>query len=232
MEASVRIEQLRLREALVLLDQALASKPRNEMKDRLLINKARALEFLGHYEEAIETLQQMAPDLGKGDPRLNWLRRFTWMANLGHLERYGEAEEKLPELQALTARLGNALDGVRVRWLAGRIAAGLGRRQESLETLSQVREEFASRGIAYDTAQANLELAVLYLEAGQNAAVKALARQMAPIFRAQGVHQGALAALQLFRDAAEREALTLDLARRLAAYLQRARYNPELRFEA
>jgi tetratricopeptide (TPR) repeat protein len=202
------------------------------MKDRLLINKARALEFLGHYEEAIETLQQMAPDLGKGDPRLNWLRRFTWMANLGHLERYGEAEEKLPELQALTARLGNALDGVRVRWLAGRIAAGLGRRQESLETLSQVREEFASRGIAYDTAQANLELAVLYLEAGQNAAVKALARQMAPIFRAQGVHQGALAALQLFRDAAEREALTLDLARRLAAYLQRARYNPELRFEA
>lgn len=229
MEASLRREQLRLPEALALLDRALAFNPRQDMKDRLLISKARTLEFLGQYKAATATLEQMHRNLA--DPRLNWLRRFTWMANLCHLARYGEAEAMLPELQGLTAHLGNGLDSVRVRWLEGRIAAGLGRRREAIEALSWVRQEFASQGIAYDMAQANLELSVLYLEEGRTGAVKTLVRQMAPIFQAQGVHREALAALKLFRDAAEREALTVDLARRLAAYLQRARYNLELRFE-
>ena len=229
LEASLRIEQLRLPEALALLDQALAAHPREDMQDRLLVNKAGALELLGQYEAAITTLRQMSRSLA--DPRLNWLRRFTWMANLCHLDRYGEADALLPELRGLTAHLGNGLDKVRVRWLEGRIAAGLGRRREAIEALSWVRQEFASQGIAYDTAQANLELSVLYLEEGRTGAVKTLVRQMAPIFQAQGVHREALAALRLFRDTAEREALTVDLARRLAAYFQRARYNPELRFE-
>jgi tetratricopeptide (TPR) repeat protein len=229
LEASLRIEQLRLQEALALLDQALDSYPVGEMKDRLLLNKAAALEFLGQYEAAITTLLQMNRDLV--DPRLKWLRRFTWMANLCHLDRYHEAGDMLPELQRLTARLGNGLDKVRVRWLEGRIAAGQGKRREAIETLSWVRQEFSSQGIAYDTAQANLELSVLYLEEGRTDAVKRLARQMVPIFQAQGVHREALAALKLFQDAAEREALTVDLARRLAAHFQRVRYNPGLRFE-
>jgi hypothetical protein len=38
--------------------------------------------------------------------------------------------------------------------------------------------------------------------------------------------------LQLFQQAADREALTAELARRLVAYLYRARFNPELRFAA
>lgn len=230
LEASLRIEQSYLREALALLEQALAAPPPRDMRDRLLINKARTLELLGQYEAAIATLRQMNSDLA--DPRLNWLRRFTWIANLCHLDRYGEADAMLPELQRLTAHLGNGLDRVRVRWLEGRIAAGLGRRREAIETLSWVRQELASRGIAHDTAQANLELSVLYLEEGRTSAVKTLARQMAPVFQAQGMHREALAALKLFRDSAEREALTVDLARRFAAYFQRARYNPGLRFEA
>lgn len=229
LEASLRREQLRLQEALALLDQALATPLRGEMRDRLLINKAGALEFLGQYAAAITTLRQMDKDLA--DPRLNWLRRFTWMANLCHLGRYGEAGAMLPELLRMTAQLGHGLDRIRVRWLEGRIAAGLGRRQDAIETLSWVRQELASQGIAYDTAQANLELSVLYLEEGRTGAVRTLARQMAPIFQAQGVHREALAALKIFRDTAEREALTVDLARRLAAYFQRVRYNPGLRFE-
>jgi hypothetical protein len=45
------------------------------------------------------------------------------------------------------------------------------------------------------------------------------------------MHREVLAALTLFRDAAETESLTLELARRLVAYLHRARHTPNLRFE-
>lgn len=230
LEASLRREQFRLSESLVLLDRALAFSPREDMKDRLLINKAGTLGFLGQHEDAISTLRQMAPDR-RGDLRFLWLHRFTWIENLCSMGRHGEAREMLPELQGLAAHMGNGLDKIRARWLEGRIAAGLGKRREAIEDLSWVRQELSSQGIAYDTAQASLELSVLYLEEGRAGTVKMLARQMAPIFQAQGVHREALAALKLFRDAATREALTVDLARRLAAYFQRARYNPGLRFE-
>jgi hypothetical protein len=52
-----------------------------------------------------------------------------------------------------------------------------------------------------------------------------------PVFQALGIHAEAQRALQVFRDAAESERLSAELARRLAAYLLRARHDPRLRFE-
>lgn len=231
MEASLRVAQRRLGEALSLLDQALADDPEGEESDRLLLNKARTLEFLGDHKGAISTLQGMYIDRQKGDKRLEWLQRFTLMVNLCHLGQHLEAESMLPELRAQTLNLGNTLDKVRIRWLEGRIAAGLGRREEAIAALSRVREEFASRGIAFDTGLAILELAVLYLEEGRTADVKMLARQMTPIFHAQDVPREAMAALKLFREAAEREAITVELARKYVLFFARSKYNPEIRFE-
>jgi len=61
--------------------------------------------------------------------------------------------------------------------------------------------------------------------------VKTLAEEMVWIFKAQGVHQEALAALRLFCEAAKKEEATAGLARQMVEYLNRARHNPELRFE-
>jgi hypothetical protein len=48
------------------------------------------------------------------------------------------------------------------------------------------------------------------------------------IFRAQGVHQEALAALKLFYDAAQQEAATVELARRVIAEIEQARRSAPL----
>jgi hypothetical protein len=85
--------------------------------------------------------------------------------------------------------------------------------------------------IALDAALVTLELAVLLIAQGKTASVKDLARNLATLFRAQALPRESLAALQLFRRAAEAEAVTTDLAERLVVYLRRSRYNPELRFE-
>ena len=58
-----------------------------------------------------------------------------------------------------------------------------------------------------------------------------LAEEIAEIFRARDVHRETLAALAVFQAAAALDAATADLARDLAAYLTRARLDPELRFE-
>lgn len=231
LEASLRREQRHLPQAIDLLDQAFAVANSDEAKGRILVNRGKALEELGDYEAAVATLRRAAPLIDRAvNPRLYLCLRFNLLENLFQTGGLGEAASMLPEVQELTARQGNDLDVVRFRWLEGRLAAGLGRRGEAERAFRQVRAELARRDIAYDVALVSMELAVLLAEQGRTGDVKNLARQMTPLFQAQGVHREALAALGLFCKAAEAEAATAELAREVLEFLRRARHNAELRF--
>jgi transcriptional regulator with XRE-family HTH domain len=226
-EASLRREQRRWIEALRLHDRALAAAP-SENRSRILVNKAMTLEQRGHHEEAIAILRQAEPDIdAQREPRLAFALQANLALNLARLGRFAEADPILTEARRLADQLGNGLDLIRLRWIEGLTAAGLGRRAEAIAALDQVREEFLSRNIAYDATLATLELAVLYLEEGRTAEVKTLAGQMAPLFQAQGVERETLAAVKLFHEAVEKEEVTAELARRLVAGLLRAHRDPE-----
>jgi transcriptional regulator with XRE-family HTH domain len=231
LEASLRRAQRRLPEALDLIDHAL-DRHTGEAPARIFLKRAFTLEQMGNHECAIETLQQAAPRVdSESEPRLLFALRFNLAVNLSQLGRHLEAAAILPEIRMLALRLENGPDQIRTLWLEGRIAAGLGQRKEAVSCMTKVRTEFAARGLSYDVALSTLELAVLYLDEGWMAKVKELARQMGPIFQAQGVHREALAALKIFRDAAEQEAATAELARRIVDYLCRARHDPGLKFQ-
>jgi tetratricopeptide (TPR) repeat protein len=203
-------------------------------KARLLIQRANALEVMGDHENAIASLIEARPVVENSqDLRLLWLMRCELAVNLCFLDRAAEADNLLPEVRALAEQIGNDLDRLRLRWLESRIAAGLGRTAEAIERLSSVRKDFVDLGIAYDAALATSELAALYLQIGRTAEVRALVQQSVPIFCAQGVYPEAQKALAIFAEAVERETVTLDLARRLVTYLQRAQHDAGIQtFEA
>jgi tetratricopeptide (TPR) repeat protein len=204
-----------------------------EAQIRILIKKAIALRFMELYKKSNDALRRAAALVQeKPDPRISWLIQFNLAVNLWQLGDYEEADALLPEVRELAVGLGNELDLVRVLWLEGRVLAGLGRPQEALPILEQVRRYFTASQIAYDAALVSLEVAVFYLERERTREVKRLAEEMLWIFKSQGVHQEALAALRLFCEAARREEATADLARRVVHYLVKARNNPGLRFEA
>lgn len=134
-------------------------------------------------------------------------------------------------LRAVAVALGNALDLVRLRWLEGMAASGLGKTEEAVTALEDARQAFAEHRIEYDRAQVSLELTVLYLEAGESIRARDLAREALEIFQRQDVPREMIAALTVFYQATEQQRATADLARRLLAYLDRVRREPELKFE-
>lgn len=228
LEASLRRDQRRFEEALARLDEAEAV---GRSRERVLIKKGFTLEVMGEYERAIEALLQAAPWVDQEtDPRLWNILNLNLANNFCHVGRYEEATRLIQEVRPLVAESGGKIDLIRITWLEGRIAAGLGQTDEARRLLADARQRFAAEGMSYDVALALLEEAVLLLQEGRAAEVKEIAGDLTRIFEDQGVHREALAALQLFQKAAEREAATAELARRVLRYLYQARHDQGLRF--
>ncbi len=230
LEASLRRAQHRFSAALKLLDRAReASQDYQAASARILLKKGNVLEQMGDSENALAALRQAAPFVeDSGNPRLILCLRFDTANNLYLLSRYAEAAELLPKVREWAVQQGNELDLTRVVWLESRVAAGAGRTEEAIAGLEQVRKEFTTRELAYDAALSSLDLAVLWLEAGRTAEVKELAVAMGWIFRAEGIHREALAALRLFSHAARQESATAGLARQVVTEIEKVRRSASL----
>jgi len=233
LEASLRITQRQLPEALHLLDRAAELAPRTgPIRARILCIRSNALERMDNPEGSIAALREALAQIGQeAEPDLLCMVQFNLMDSLCTVGQTAEAAEMLPALRRLQAQLGDGLNQIRLRWLEGKIDAGLGRLDRAIEALSWVRAAFARDDLRYDEAQAGMDLALLYLTKGRTAEVKRLVFQMAPVFKSKGVHAEAQKALALFRRAVEMETATPELAGRVAGYLRRAQHDPELRFE-
>jgi tetratricopeptide (TPR) repeat protein len=230
LEASLRRAQRRFEEALALLEQARGV---SRCPGHTLLSKGFTLEVMGEYERAIEALleAETLPDV-QADPRLRSILLGNLALDLCHVGRFSEAAELTRQVREVAAAMGDAIRLLRVLWIEGRIAAGLGQTREALSLLAQARREFTVRNMGYDVALALLEEAALLLEEGRTAEVKVLTRGLPALFEAEEVHRESLAALRLFYEAAEREAATAELARSVLRYLFRARYDQALAFES
>jgi transcriptional regulator with XRE-family HTH domain len=235
LEATWRKDQREPAAALALLERAAAADAGagGGEAGALLLLRARVLEALDDYQGSIAALRRLAASLDEAaEPRMLFAVRFNLAVNLLHLGAAEEAGALAGEARRLAIGLGNQLDLVRVRWLEGRVAAGLGRWQESAAALQEVVAAFTAGGHALDSALAMLELAAVCAEQGRSREAGELARQAASLCKAQGVRRETLAAIELVRRAAAEERLSAELAWRVARFFERARRAPGLRFEA
>jgi hypothetical protein len=235
-KASLRTAQRRFPEALALLDRAfeLYTEGSPDQRDRhaagrILIQKAFTAAEMQDLESAVTLLQDAEGyiDVGR-EPRLALCQRHNLVDNLNRLQRYAEARALLPSVKALSREIGNALDQVRLRWVEARIDAGTGDREAARAGLVEVRREFLAREMSYDAALVSLELALLSIEEGRTAEVKALAEEMVLLFQSLEVQPEALASLAMFQKAAALESATAASVRQILALLEKSHSAPLL----
>lgn len=226
LKASLRCEQGRHREATSLLDRAFELSRGEAERARTLIKKAKVLEEQGEHLEAIQLLERAKQHLDpQRHPRLAYVQLFNYTVCLVYAERYGLAAEYLSEVRELTGRLGREMDLVKVQWMTGHINAGLGRIEEGLAILKQVKAELARRELPLLVAVVVLEMAAFLASLGRHKDVKALAMQAAAIAKSQQLQRPVITALQLFCQAAEQEKVTKELARTLVRQVRLAESN-------
>ncbi|MEO6191596.1 MAG: hypothetical protein ABIS20_01185 [Thermoanaerobaculia bacterium] len=239
LKASLRKDQRRFDDALVLLDEVvgiyLAGDPETQdlhMAGSTFVLKAKTFEEMGNLEEALAFLREASPLIDpEREPRLLLCVQHNLLDYLSNLGRPEDARAMLPKVWKLSRELGNELDMVRLTWTEGLILAALNETLPAAKLLLSARAEFISRNMGYDAALVSLNLALIYAKEGRVAAIADLAREMVPIFDAQDVHREALAALAVFHRAALHEHATAELVGKVARYLETARGNPGLKFE-
>jgi tetratricopeptide (TPR) repeat protein len=229
-EAALCRAERQFSEALNKIEKALALDP-GELRGRILLSKARILETVGNPDGSTAALIEAGPLIDSvKDPRTAWGLQYNLIVDLTDLNRFEEAEQRLPEVRVLAERLGGELDFCRVVWLEGAVAAGLGWLAEAEASFLRARKKFEERKLGYDYALVSLDLSLVLLRQGRTAEVKALAGEMLAFFESQGIEREALAAVRLFCEAARREAATVELARQVGRFLRRVQLDPGLRF--
>ncbi|MFL6201009.1 MAG: hypothetical protein ACJ76J_17705 [Thermoanaerobaculia bacterium] len=199
---------------------------------RALISKGLFLAYAGQPEQGLDWICR-GLDLVRGgqEPRLVLMANHNIAWCLADCGRAGEAQSHLDGIRHLYDGFSDPWTRLRLGWLEARIAMGLGRREEAERKLHELRAAFVEQRLGYDASIVTLDLAALYLEQGRTQEVRRLAEEALPVLLAQDIHREAMAALIAFHRATELEQATPGMVRQVAAYLFRARKNPELRFE-
>lgn len=220
LKASLRRAERKFPEALKLLEEALAASPRPELRARILINQAKIYEEQGRIEEAIEVLRQAQEGVDEADIRLRLCLAQNHLDYVSKAERYIEAQAVLPDVEPLVAQLGSDSDMLRFRWTRARIAKGLGRAQEAIAELEEVRQGFATLKLLYDGALCSLELAHMYAHLGQTQDAVSVVRDALTILAALNIEREQLMAVRVLTQAVQEGHVTVELISQVLDYLR------------
>ena len=233
-EVSLRSDQKRLDEALELLDvlhQLYVELGETHLAGQTLISQGintavddRPAEAVPLFREGLGLLEP------ERDPRLAAIGRYGL---LNALELCGEHREAGRLLRASGLREAFADDPqnlAKLRWLEGKIHAGLGKLWRAEQVLGEVRDGFLERGQGYDAALVGLDLAAVWLRQDNHAAVRELAEEILETFAALGIQREGVKAVRYLREACRREMATPALVQWVAAFLRRLEGQPQLRF--
>jgi tetratricopeptide (TPR) repeat protein len=235
LKASLLRDQRQFEAALRMLRRAISiflQEGQDHRASRSLLKLSTVYNYSGRGEECVPVLYEALALIDpEQEPRLLLSAWHNLSFVLAELGRFLEAQSVYRKARPLYRDFPDAWTQNRRKWLRGKILQGLGQSAQAEALLLAARDGFVAEGVPYDAALVSLELAILYAGQGRTAELKRLAREMVPVFESRNIHREALAALTFLKQAVEAEQASFMLVDRVVAFLKRAWWNPELRFE-
>jgi tetratricopeptide (TPR) repeat protein len=230
--ASLRGSQRRFQEALELLDAVYAIYERHGDRSnagRTLISKG---VYAGHDNDPEQAIRLLSAGLSlinpASDPKLVLSAVHNLVGFLADCGRFEEAQRLLQLSRPAYFAEGDRLNLIRLRWVEGRIAAGLAELGQAEEAFLYAHDEFEKIGLGYHVALVSLDLASVWLRQRKHAEARALIGQIAVSFRARRIAREALAALLLLKESLESERESLELLHSVRGFLQRLVSRPAI----
>lgn len=228
--------QRRFAEALVLLEAVHSLYERHGDRHnagRALISKGLYTGYSNAPERAIELITAgLAMIQPARDPKLVVSAVHNLIGFMADCCRFEEAQRLLRRSRPAYFAEGDRLNLVKLRWLEGRIAAGLGKMERAEKAFAEVRASLEEAGLGYHVALVSLDLAAVWLRQDKVAEVRGLVEELVAAFRARRIAREALAALLLLKESFETDRVSLDLLQSVRTYLKGLEGNPRLRVRA
>lgn len=230
--AALRSAQRRFDEALALLDACHTIYERHGDRSnagRALISKGLYIGYDNDPEAAIRFLEAGLSMINPvNDPKLVLSAVHNLVGFLADCGRFAEARRILRRAYPAYVAEGDRLALIKMRWLEGRNAAGLGEMAEAEEAFLEVQRDLEQAGLSYHVALVSMDLADIWLQAGRTAEVRELVEGIVSIFRVRRIAREALAALLLLREALAVDRVSLELLRTVQGYIKRLETQPGL----
>jgi tetratricopeptide (TPR) repeat protein len=230
--AALRSAQRRFEEAIALLDACYTVYECHGDRSnagRALISKGLYIGYDNDAETAIRFLEAGLSMINPAtDPKLVLSAVHNLIGFLADRGRFDEARRILLRARPAYLAEGDRLALIKMRWLEGRIAAGLGETATAEDSFLEVQHDLEQAGLAYHVALVSMDLADLWLQAGRTAEVRNLIEEIVGIFRVRRIAREALAALLLLREALAADRVSLELLRTVQGYIKRLEAQPAL----
>jgi tetratricopeptide (TPR) repeat protein len=201
-------------EALGLAHRLYLDRRQHHLAGKALYLRGIAAGYAGKFEPAISHFcraydlidADKAPDMAVGALS----NAILFLADLGDFVR---ADRLHLAARPVLDSLAGPVEKLKLRAVAGKIAAGLGRLHQAEAAFRTVRREFTRLKLPMHASLAGLELCAIWLHEGRTAEAKAIVEETLATFIALGIEREALASLVLLDEAVRQEQATVELAK-------------------
>ncbi len=205
LKASLRRGQRRVSESFELLTQAYdlyLQLGERHLAGRVLVGRATIFYADGNPFESVRCLERAIAMLDQEhDPQLAVVAFQALAEALTESGDYRRAGELLLERGFRQAFASQPIGLLRLRWVEGKVHAGLGRLKRAERILRKVREGFLEQDLTYNAALVGLDLASVWLRQGKAEPVKILAEEMLATFESLEIRSEASKARLILKAA-------------------------------
>lgn len=128
--------------------------------------------------------------------------------------------------RSLYAQFKDPWTQIRLYWLEGKIARGLGDLPEAEEIFKRLWYDLQKPAYAHELTLLSIDLAEVYVARGRHEEAAELVEEMLPLLRGWGMHAEGCAMWLLMQRAVGERRAEAELFRRMAEYVNRAWFRP------